>query len=93
LNFRSTSCPHIFKNFASPFSQLAKQKIHGDKQRITVLPTICTDPNFKFPLQVISKLLGKKWKGGVDEEVQIGQEKVFRRNFGDFKARYRSKLK
>ena len=73
--------------------QLLKQKITDDKQRITVLPTICSDPDFNFPLQVISKLLGRKWKDGIDEEVQIGDMKVFRRNFGDFKGRYRLESK
>ena len=33
--------------------------------------------------------MGKRWKDGQDEEVQIGADKVFRRNFGNsFKERY-----
>ena len=66
--------------------QLSQQKILDDKKRITLLPTICSDPKFNFPLQVISKQLGRKWKDGVNEEVQVGEYNVFRKNFGNFKA-------
>ena len=69
--------------------QLPQQKTADGKKRITVLPTICSDPKFNFPLQIISKLKGQRWKDGVDEEVQIGDYKICRKNFGGFKARYR----
>ena len=78
-----------FCKLLSKILQLFKQKITDDKQRITVLPTICSDPNFKLPLQVVSKLLGRKWKDGTNEEIQIGEVNVFRRNFGNFKAKYK----
>ena len=65
-----------------------KQKIKDDKKRITVLPVLCCDPDFDFPLQIISKLLGTKWKGGFFEEIEIGDVKLKRKNFGDYKENY-----
>ena len=65
----------------------SKQKISNDRQRITALPVICTDPDFDFPLQIISKQLGQKWKNGEFEEVEVGDIKVKRKNFGNFKVR------
>ena len=63
-----------------------KQKIVNDRQRITALPVLCSDENFDFPLQIISKQLGQKWKGGQFEEVVLGDETVKRKNFGSFKV-------
>ena len=64
-----------------------KQKVKDDRKRITALPVICSDPNFKFPLAIISKLLGTKWKGGHFEEKTIGGVKMKRKNFGDFQEK------
>ena len=68
------------------FKLRSKQKISNDRQRITALPVICSDPEFDFPLQIISKQLGRKWQGGEFEEVELGDVKVKRKNFGTFKV-------
>ena len=64
-----------------------KQKVKDDRKRITALPVICSDPNFKFPLPIISKLLGTKWEGGYFEEKTFGDVKVKRKNFGDYQEK------
>ena len=78
----------LFVNFTNipSFQTAVKQKIKNERQRITALPVICSDPDFDFPLQIISKLLGQKWQGGEFEEIEVGDVKVKRKNFGNFKV-------
>ena len=47
---------------------------------------ICSDKDFDFPLTVISKLLGRNWKGGEFKEVTLGGVKVKSKNFGSFEV-------
>ena len=50
------------------------------------MPVICNDESFDFPVTIISKLKGVKWTSpNVDEEVDLGDVKVQRKNFGTFK--------
>ena len=60
-----------------------------ERKHMSALPVICPDPNFDFPLQVISKLKGTKWSSpNESEEVDLGDVKVFRRKFEKFTAGY-----
>ena len=75
--------------FAQFFRSSSKQKIANEKGRITALPVICSDSKIKFPLPIISKLKGVRWKkDNQDEEVDLGVVKIQRKNFGNFKECY-----
>ena len=60
-----------------------------ERKRFTVVPIICCDENFEFPVTIISKLKGARWKSqNTNEEVDLGDQKVLRKNFGKFKDSY-----
>ena len=86
IEFKYSDITHRNKNQLKihVFQTWIKQKISNDRQRITALPVICTDPEFDFPLQIISKQLGVKWKGGEFEEIELGDIKVKRKKFEKF---------
>ena len=70
-------------------SNFEKQKISDEKKRFTVLPIICMDESFDFPLTIISKIKGMRWSApNIDEEIDLGDIKVQRKNFGKFKDSY-----
>ena len=73
--------------------QPLKQKITDERKRFTVVPIICCDESFDFPVTIISKLKGARWSSpNTNEEVDLGDQKVVRKNFGRFKDSYFSSL-